>query len=147
MDGALAALKRAAKSARLLAAQTGTAIVVVRDGKLIHEYPKMSEFEEVEDLNEQDRAEIVAESTKTKSTQKMNYKDIITIDPGKRSGKPCIRGMRITVADVLECLAAGMSYEDVLSDFPDLTIDDIRACLAFAADCERRLFRGTRSES
>lgn len=140
MQGATAALIRAARSARKLAAQTGTAIVVVRDGKLIHEYPKMSEFEEVKELNEQDRAESAVKSTKKQSIQKMNYKDIITIEPGKRSGKPCIRGMRITVADVLECLAEGMSYEDVLSDFPELTIEDIRACLAFAADCERRLF-------
>lgn len=77
----------------------------------------------------------------------MIYKDIITIEPGKRSGKPCIRGMRITVADVLDCLAGGKSYEDVLSDFPELTIEDIRACLAFAADCERRLFGRTTTES
>lgn len=143
MQGATAALIRAARSARKLAAQTGTAIVVVRDGKLIHEYPKMSEFEEVKELTEQDRTKSAAESTKKQSIQKMNYKDIITIEPDKRSGKPCIRGMRITVADVLECLAAGMSYEDVLSDFPDLTIEDIRACIAFAADCERRLFGKT----
>lgn len=140
MQGATAALIRAARSARKLAAQTGTAIVVVRDGKLIHEYPKLSEFEEVKELNERDRAESAAESTKKQRNQKMNYKDIITIEPGKRSGKPCIRGMRITVADVLDCLAGGMSYENVLSDFPELTIEDIRACLAFAADCERRLF-------
>lgn len=143
MKGSLEALKRAAKRARLIAAQTGTEIVVRRDGKLIREYPKMSEFEEVKQLTEQDRAESAAESTNKQSIQKMNYKDIITIEPGKRSGKPCIRGMRITVADVLECLAAGMSYEDVLSDFPDLTIEDIRACIAFAADCERRLFGKT----
>ncbi|MBX9947827.1 MAG: DUF433 domain-containing protein [Candidatus Obscuribacterales bacterium] len=143
MQGATAALIRAARSARKLAAQTGTAIVVVRDGKLIHEYPKLSEFEEVKELNERDRVESAAESSKKQRNQKMNYKDIITIEPGKRSGKPCIRGMRITVADVLECLAAGMSYEDVLSDFPDLTIEDIRACIAFAADCERRLFGKT----
>lgn len=70
----------------------------------------------------------------------MNFKDIITIEPGKRSGKPCIRGMRITVSDVLEYLAAGMSVEEILSDFPDLTIEDIHACLAFAAERERRLF-------
>ena len=70
----------------------------------------------------------------------MNYRDIITIEPGKRSGKPCIRGMRITVSDVLEYLAGGMSQEELLSDFPELAIDDIRACLAFAADRERKLF-------
>ena len=69
----------------------------------------------------------------------MNYRDIITIEPGKRSGKPCIRGLRITVHDVLDLLAAGMSEKDILADYPDLTQEDIRACLAFAADRERRL--------
>ncbi len=69
----------------------------------------------------------------------MNYKDIITIEPGKRSGKPCIRGMRITVYEVLEYLAAGMSYEEILSDFPYLTEEDIRACLSYAADREKSL--------
>jgi uncharacterized protein (DUF433 family) len=69
----------------------------------------------------------------------MDYSQIITIEPGKRGGKPCIRGMRITVYDVLEYLASGMSVEEILSDFPDLTQEDIRACLAFAADRERRL--------
>ena len=69
----------------------------------------------------------------------MDYKQLITIEPGKRSGKPCIRGLRITVTDVLEYLAAGMSADEILSDFPDLTAEDIRACLAFAADRERRL--------
>ena len=68
-----------------------------------------------------------------------DYTNIITIEPGKRSGKPCIRGLRITVYDVLEYLASGMSEDEVLSDFPDLTREDIRACLAFAADRERRL--------
>ncbi|WP_290648723.1 DUF433 domain-containing protein [Aquisalimonas sp.] len=63
----------------------------------------------------------------------------MTIEPAKRGGKPCIRGMRITVYDVLEFLASGMSEEEILSDFPDLTTEDIRACLAFAADRERRL--------
>ncbi|HTD15811.1 MAG TPA: DUF433 domain-containing protein [Chthoniobacterales bacterium] len=70
----------------------------------------------------------------------MNYLDIITIEPGKRSGKPCIRGMRITVYDVLEYLAGGMTEDEILADFPELTRDDIRACLAFAADRERKLF-------
>ncbi len=70
----------------------------------------------------------------------MDYQHIITIEPGKRSGKPCIRGMRITVSDVLEYLASGMSVEEILADFPDLTIEDIHACLAFAAERERRLF-------
>lgn len=69
----------------------------------------------------------------------MDYRKIITIEPGKRSGQPCIRGLRITVQDVLEYLAAGMSEEEILSDFPDLTHEDIRACLAFAADRERLL--------
>ena len=64
----------------------------------------------------------------------MNYKDIITVEPGKRSGKPTIRGMRITVYDVLEYLASGMSYEEILTDFPYLTREDILACLAYAAD-------------
>jgi uncharacterized protein (DUF433 family) len=67
----------------------------------------------------------------------MNYRDIISIEPGKRSGKPCIRGMRITVYDVLDYLASGMSIEDVLRDFPYLTREDIQACLAYAADRER----------
>jgi uncharacterized protein (DUF433 family) len=69
----------------------------------------------------------------------MNYQDIITIEPGKRGGKPCIRGMRITVYDVLEYLASGMSHQEILADFPYLTEEDIRACLAYAADREKRL--------
>ena len=69
----------------------------------------------------------------------MNYRDIITIESGKRSGKPCIRGTRMTVTDVLEYLAGGMTEEEILADFPDLTAVDIRACLAFAADRERKL--------
>jgi len=69
----------------------------------------------------------------------VNYQDHITIEPGKRGGKPCIRGMRITVYDVLEYLASGMSGQEILEDFPDLTDEDIRACLAFAADRERKL--------
>ncbi len=60
----------------------------------------------------------------------MDYRDIITIEPGKRGGKPTIRGMRITVQDVLEYLAGGMSEEEILSDFPELNSEDIRACLA-----------------
>lgn len=66
----------------------------------------------------------------------MNYRDIITVEPGKRGGKPCIRGLRITVYDILEYLASGMSEDQILADFPDLERDDIRACLAFAADRE-----------
>ncbi|HTU91678.1 MAG TPA: DUF433 domain-containing protein [Gemmataceae bacterium] len=69
----------------------------------------------------------------------MDYTHLITIEPGKRSGQPCIRGMRITVQDVLEYLAGGMTAEEVLADFPELTVEDLRACLAFAADRERRL--------
>ena len=69
----------------------------------------------------------------------MDYLGIITIEPGKRSGKPCIRGLRITVTDILEYLAGGMSHEQILDDFPLLTEADIRACLAFAADRERKL--------
>jgi uncharacterized protein (DUF433 family) len=69
----------------------------------------------------------------------MDYTKLITIEPDKRSGQPCIRGLRLTVQDVLEYLASGMSAEEVLADFPDLTAEDIRACLAFAADRERRL--------
>ena len=69
----------------------------------------------------------------------MNYQDRITIEAGKRGGKPCIRGLRITVYEVLEYLASGMSEDEILHDFPDLTREDIRACLAFAADRERKL--------
>lgn len=69
----------------------------------------------------------------------MDYRQVITLEPGKRGGKPCIRGLRITVYDVLEYLASGMSEDEILADFPDLNRDDIRACLAFAADRERRL--------
>jgi uncharacterized protein (DUF433 family) len=64
----------------------------------------------------------------------MNYQEIITIDPGKRGGKPTIRGMRITVADVLDWLAVGMTHDEIIRDYPELTEEDIRACLAYAAD-------------
>jgi len=64
----------------------------------------------------------------------MDYTQLITIEPGKRSGQPCIRGLRKTVRDVLEYLAGGMTASEILADFPDLTAEDIRACLAFAAD-------------
>ena len=67
------------------------------------------------------------------------YRDRITIDPGKRGGKPCIRNMRITVYDVLGWLASGMTNEDVIADFPELTIEDIKAVLAFAADRDHHL--------
>ena len=69
----------------------------------------------------------------------MDYKKVITIEPGKRSGKPCIRATRMTVTDVLEYMAGGMTQEELLKEFPDLTREDIRACLAFAADRERKL--------
>lgn len=69
----------------------------------------------------------------------MNWQERIVVDPAVRSGKPCVRGTRITVYDVLEYLAGGMSEDQILADFPALTRDDIRACLAFAADRERRL--------
>jgi uncharacterized protein (DUF433 family) len=69
----------------------------------------------------------------------VDYQNLITIEPGKRGGKPCIRGLRITVYDVLDYLASGMTEEEILQDFPDLTAEDIKACLAFAADRERKL--------
>jgi uncharacterized protein (DUF433 family) len=70
----------------------------------------------------------------------VDYERIITIEPGKRNGKPCIRGLRITVSDVLEYLAGGMTESEILADFPELTREDIKACLAFAADREKKLF-------
>ncbi len=70
----------------------------------------------------------------------MDYHDYITFDPDKRGGQPCVRGLRITVYDVLDYLASEMSEVEILEDFPDLTHEDIRACLAFAADRERKLF-------
>jgi uncharacterized protein (DUF433 family) len=73
----------------------------------------------------------------------MKYQDIITIEPGKRAGRPCVRGMRIAVSDVLGWLAEGMSHEQIMSDFPELTENDIRACLAYAADRERRVVMAT----
>ena len=72
-------------------------------------------------------------------TRALSYQQIITIEPGKRGGRPTIRGMRIAVADVLGWLAAGISHEQIISDYPELTETDIRACLAYAADRERRL--------
>lgn len=68
----------------------------------------------------------------------MNYRDIITVEPGKRGGKPCVRGLRITVYEVLEYLASDMSEAEILDDFPDLTKEDLKACIAYAADRERR---------
>jgi uncharacterized protein (DUF433 family) len=69
----------------------------------------------------------------------MDYQHIITIEPGKRGGRPCIRGLRIGVSDVLGWLAAGMSHQQIIVDYPELTEEDIRACLAYAADRERRI--------
>jgi uncharacterized protein (DUF433 family) len=69
----------------------------------------------------------------------MDYSKIITIEPGKRSGQPCIRGMRITVYDILGYLAGGTTQDELLRDFPELTAEDIRACFAFAADMGRRI--------
>ena len=68
-----------------------------------------------------------------------DYTDIITVEPGKRGGQPCIRGLRLTVYDVLEYLESGMSEAEILADFPDLRPEDIRACLAFAAAQEQQL--------
>ena len=74
------------------------------------------------------------------NSQAMDLERLITIEPGKRGGQPCVRGLRITVSDVLDYLASGMSEAEILHDFPDLTAEDIRACLAFAANRERRLW-------
>lgn len=71
----------------------------------------------------------------------MDYRDYITIEPNRRSGKPCVRGLRITIYEVLEYLASEMTEEEILEDFPDLTRDDLKACIAFAADRERRLMQ------
>ena len=73
----------------------------------------------------------------------MSYQNYITIEPGKRGGRPCIRNMRISVADVLGWLSSGLSHAEILSDFPELTEEDIRACLAYAADRERRVLTVT----
>ena len=69
----------------------------------------------------------------------MDYRDYITIEPNKRGGKPCVRGLRITVYEVLEYLASEMTEAEILADFPDLTHDDLKACISYAADRERRL--------
>lgn len=78
-------------------------------------------------------------SQSRREEEEMGYAGRITLEPGKRSGKPCVRGLRITVSDVLDYLASGMSEDEILDDFPDLERADIRACLAFAADRERKL--------
>jgi uncharacterized protein (DUF433 family) len=82
---------------------------------------------------------IVCRDLVTVIIEVMDYRDIITIEPGKRSGQPCIRGLRMTVQDVLEYLASEMTGEEILDDFPDLTPEDLKACIAYAADRERRL--------
>lgn len=68
----------------------------------------------------------------------MSYQSVITLEPGKRGGRPCVRGMRITVADVLGWLASGMTHAEIIADFPELNEADIRACLAYAADASTR---------
>jgi uncharacterized protein (DUF433 family) len=75
----------------------------------------------------------------------VDYRSRIRIEPGKRGGKPCIRDLRITVYDVLDYLASGMTEDEIMADFPDLEREDIRACLAFAADRERKLVSATGS--
>ena len=75
----------------------------------------------------------------------MNYRDYITIEPNKRGGKPCIRGLRITVYEVLEYLASEMTEAEILDDFPDLTREDLKTCIAYVADRERRLMISTLS--
>jgi uncharacterized protein (DUF433 family) len=72
-----------------------------------------------------------------KGSAMIDYHTIITLEPGKRSGKPCIRGLRITVQDVLDWLASGMTLDDIVSDYPELQRDDVLACLAYAAERER----------
>jgi uncharacterized protein (DUF433 family) len=69
----------------------------------------------------------------------MPYQDLISIEPGKRGGRPCVRGLRIAVSDVLGWLAASMTHAEIIAEYPELTEDDIRACLAYAADRERRV--------
>jgi uncharacterized protein (DUF433 family) len=77
----------------------------------------------------------------------MDYRTVITIDPGKRRGRPTIRHMRITVADVLGWLAAGMTHDEIRADYPELTEEDIRACLGYAADCEARVTAGMSADN
>lgn len=75
----------------------------------------------------------------------MNYRNYITIEANKRGGKPCVRGLRITVYEVLEYLASEMTEAEILEDFPDLTREDLKACIAYAADRERRFMTATLS--
>jgi uncharacterized protein (DUF433 family) len=76
-----------------------------------------------------------------RNIEMIDYKQYITVEPGKRSGKPCIRGLRITVYDVLNMLADGMTYDEILDDYPKLTKEDLLACLAFAAERENNIVR------
>ena len=69
----------------------------------------------------------------------IDYRKVITIEPGKRSGKPCIRGLRITVYDIFDWLASGMTRDEIIEDFPELIIEDILACFAYAADKEKKI--------
>ena len=78
-------------------------------------------------------------SAKGNSSSRFDYRKIITMDPDKRSGQPCVRGLRITVGDVLGYLAAGMNHQEIITDFPDLTEQDIRACLEFASAREKHI--------
>jgi uncharacterized protein (DUF433 family) len=81
---------------------------------------------------------ITHDSGTAQITLTMNYRNYITIEPNKRGGKPCVRGLRITVYEVLEYLASEMTEAEILDDFPDLTREDLKACIAYAADRERR---------
>lgn len=99
-------------------------------------------LEDYDDLEAEDiQAVLLFAARLSKVKIPMDYRNIITIEPGKRGRKPCIRRMRITVYDVLVWLAAGMSHAEILEDFPELTETDIKACLAFAADREHRLVK------
>lgn len=80
-----------------------------------------------------------AQSKNIRKLKAMNYLEYISIDPNIRFGRPCIKGTRISVSDVLGWMASGMSMEDILADFPELTLDQLKACLAFAADREQKL--------
>lgn len=82
---------------------------------------------------------------RTRTLGGVDWRERITIEPGKRSGKPCIRGLRITVYDVLEYLASGMSESEILAELPDLEAEDLRAVYAFAADRERKSFHPPRA--
>jgi uncharacterized protein (DUF433 family) len=84
-------------------------------------------------------SDLLTGQTSRRNLHEMDYRKYITIEPDKRGGKPCVRGLRITVYEVLEYLASDMTVEEILADFPDLTREDLKACIAFAADRERKL--------